>query len=278
MVTKSNYVKKEVEISLSVLVELMTILGTYRDGIVLIGGWVPYFILDSSENAHIGSIDIDLALNFKEITNESYKTILDLLNQSGYVQGSQPNIFLREIKFENGNSFIVQIDLLSGEYEGTTKSHRMQRIQDVKARKARGCDLAFEYNVAISVNGVMPDGANNSIEIKVASVIPFLVMKGMAIWDRKKEKDAYDIYYTILNYQGGIENLIDVFKPVSDNKLVQEGLGKIFSKFNSVDSIGPTWLTKFLNIEDQDEIDRLKRDAFERVNTFIHELGIKEFR
>ena len=277
MVTKSNYGKEEVEISLSVLVELMTILGNYRDNIVLIGGWVPYFLLDSNEMSHVGSIDIDLALNFKEITDESYKTILDLLDQRGYRQGSQPNIFLREIQIKNGNSFIVQVDLLSGEYGGTTKSHRMQRIQDIKARKARGCDLAFEYNILLSVNSIMPDGAKNSVDIKVASVIPFLVMKGMAIWERKKEKDAYDIYYTISNYPGGINNLIDVFKPVADNKLVQEGLGKIYSKFNNIDSIGPTWLVQFLNIEDREEIDRVKRDVFERITTFIQKLGIKEF-
>ena len=182
MVTKSNYGKEEVEISLSVLVELMTILGNYRDNIVLIGGWVPYFLLDSNEMSHVGSIDIDLALNFKEITDESYKTILDLLDQRGYRQGSQPNIFLREIQIKNGNSFIVQVDLLSGEYGGTTKSHRMQRIQDIKARKARGCDLAFEYNILLSVNSIMPDGAKNSVDIKVASVIPFLVMKGMVFF------------------------------------------------------------------------------------------------
>ncbi|MGM0365065.1 MAG: hypothetical protein ACQEP5_00860 [Actinomycetota bacterium] len=277
MVTTSNYGKEEVKISLSVLVELMTVLGNYRNNIVLIGGWVPYFILDSNDMPHVGSIDIDLALNFKEITDESYKTILDLLNQRGYRQGSQPNIFLREIQIKNGNSFVVQVDLLSGEYGGTTKSHRMQRVQNIKARKVRGCDLAFEYNILLSVHSVMPDGAKNSVDIKIASVIPFLVMKGMAIWERKKEKDAYDIYYTVSNYPGGINNLIDVFKPVVDNKLVQEGLGKIYSKFSSIDSIGPTWLIQFLNIEDREEVDRLKRDSFERIIAIMQKLGIKEF-
>ena len=54
----------------------MTILDNYRNNIVLIGGWVPYFLLDSNEMPHVGSIDIDLVLNFKEITDESYKTSL----------------------------------------------------------------------------------------------------------------------------------------------------------------------------------------------------------
>jgi hypothetical protein len=68
LVTKSNYKKKEVDICLSVIVEIMTILGSYKNNIILIGGWVPYFILDKKGKDHIGSIDIDLALDFKNIS------------------------------------------------------------------------------------------------------------------------------------------------------------------------------------------------------------------
>ena len=41
MVTKHDYGKIEVEACLSVLVELLTVLGEYRDHIVLTGGWIP---------------------------------------------------------------------------------------------------------------------------------------------------------------------------------------------------------------------------------------------
>ena len=52
MVTKTNYNREEVDICLSVIVEIMTILGEYRNDIVLVGGWVPYFIID--KNKEIG--------------------------------------------------------------------------------------------------------------------------------------------------------------------------------------------------------------------------------
>jgi len=135
MVTKSNYSKKEVDTCLSVIVEVMTILGSYRDKIVLIGGWVPYFILDKQRKDHIGSIDIDLALDFQKISDESYRSILELLKKRGYIQGSQPFIFNRNVKTVNGTSYSIEIDLLSGEYDGTNKSHRTQRVQDINARK-----------------------------------------------------------------------------------------------------------------------------------------------
>jgi hypothetical protein len=277
LVTKLNYDKKEVNICLSVIVEIMTILGSYRDNIVLIGGWVPYFILDKKGKDHIGSIDIDLALDFKKISDESYRSILELLKKRGYTQGSQPFIFNRNIKTEDGLTYSIEVDLLSGEYGGASKSHRTQRIQDINARKARGCDLAFEHNITLSVKSIMPDGAENEVNIKVASIVPFIVMKGMALWQRMKEKDAYDIYFTILHYPGGINAIVEVFKSVNNNKLVKEGLGKILAKFNSINSVGPTWLVKFLGIEDESERERVKRDCFERVTALIKKLGIKEY-
>lgn len=278
MVTKFNYEIKEVDICLSIIVEIMTILGEYRDSIVLVGDWVPYFLIEDKKEAHIGSIDIDLALDFNVISDSAYRTILELLEKRGYKRGSQPFIFTRSIKYKDGNTYTVEIDFLSGEYGGTGKSHRTQKIQDINARKARGCDLVFQDNLTISIKNPMPDGSLNQISIKIANAIPFLVMKGMALWDRYKEKDAYDIYFIIKNYPGGIEKLTKTFKHIKSNKLVQEGLGKILAKFDSIDAIGPTWLVKFLDIEDDEEIDSIKRDVYERVKILMRRLGIKKYQ
>lgn len=277
MVTRSNYPKNEVEACLSVLVEFMTILGEYRESIVLIGGWVPYFLIERKKHEHVGSLDIDAAFNFNTISLETYNTILELLKNRGYREGNQPFIFHRIIKVETGIEVTVEIDLLAGEYGGTSKSHRTQKIQDVRARKARGCDLVFEHNFLSTVTAKMPDQATNRLTIKIADVVPFLVMKGMALWDRYKEKDVYDIYFTISNYPGGIQTLINIFKPVKSNRLVIEGLGKIKSKFIDIESPGPIWVVNFEEITDEEEKEIMKRDVFERVNTFLDALQIEPF-
>jgi len=277
MVTRSNYPKNEVEACLSVLVEFMTLLGEYRESIVLIGGWVPYFLIERKKHEHVGSLDIDAAFDFNTISSEAYNTILKLLEKRGYQEGNQPFIFHRTIKVESGIEVTVEINLLAGEYGGTSKSHRTQKIQDVRARKARGCDLVFEHNFLNIITAKMPDQATNQLTIKIADVIPFLVMKGMALWDRYKEKDAYDIYFTILNYPGGIQTLVNIFKPVKSNRLVTEGLGKIKSKFIDIESPGPIWVVNFEEITDEEEKDIVKRDVFERVNTFLDALQIKPF-
>lgn len=51
---KSDYQKEEVAICLSVLLELMTILGTFRENIVLIGGWTPWFLIPGRDIAGWG--------------------------------------------------------------------------------------------------------------------------------------------------------------------------------------------------------------------------------
>ena len=278
MVIRYDYSKKEVGACLSVLVELMTILGEFRDNIVLVGGWVPYFLMEKNRHEHVGSLDIDIALDFQKISSDTYNTILQLLKSKGYEKGKQPFIFYRTIPTENGGNITVEVDLLTGEYGGTGKSHRTQSIQDIKARKARGCDLVFKQNCLLLISANMPDGALNEVSVKVATIIPFLVMKGMCMWDRYKEKDAYDIYFTILHYPGGINELVKIFQSFKSNKLVREGLGKIKAKFKDINAPGPVWLINFEEIDDKEEKERVKRDAYERINAFLDTLGIEEFK
>jgi hypothetical protein len=64
----AEYEPKEVDISFSLLLELMDALKGYGSDVVVIGGWAPYFLLKSFSHAteeHVGSLDADLALNFQ---------------------------------------------------------------------------------------------------------------------------------------------------------------------------------------------------------------------
>ena len=125
----------------------------------------------------------------------------------------------------------------------------------------------------ISIEGEVPGGGLDRVIIRVAAIVPFFVMKGMALVDRMKEKDAWDIYYCILTYPGGIGTLVQEFEPHKEHSLVQEGLENIASKFSSEKDIGPKFVADFEEADDPEEIDRIKRDAFERVHAFLAKLG-----
>jgi hypothetical protein len=112
---------------------------------------------------------------------------------------------------------------------------------------------------------------------RVAGIVPFLVMKGMALFDRMKEKDAYDIYYCIEHFAGGPEALAGEFAPSSNHLLVQEGLAKIRSKFASIGHIGPKWVADFLEIADKEEREIVIRRAYEKATELLDLLGVKEW-
>jgi hypothetical protein len=99
-------------------------------------------------------------------------------------------------------------------------------------------------------------------------------MKGMALHDRLKEKDSYDIYFCIRYFPGGIDALAELFKPHLSHKLVKEGLLKIQKKFKSPEHLGPNHVADFNEVRDPEERERLKRDVFERVNALMEKLGI----
>jgi hypothetical protein len=260
-------------------VEIITVLGEFRDNIVLVGGKVPPLLIPSAKERHPGSLDVDIALDFKNISSTAYKTIVKTLKTRNYYQkeGEQPFVFYRDIGIESGKKITVQIDLLAGEYGGTAKNHRHQEVQDAKARKARGCDLVFDAPLKVKIKGNLPNGATNEVIINIPSVGPFLVTKGMALWDRLKEKDAFDVYFCCRYFPGGIEALAEAIRPVIGNKLAIEGLGKIKAKFSELTAIGPVGVTVFLELDDVDERARIQREAFEFVKKLMDILEVEAF-
>lgn len=146
-------------------------------------------------------------------------------------------------------------------------------MHEGRARKARGCDLAFDLYVETDIEGQLPEGGRDQARIRVSSAVAFLVMKGIALYDRLKEKDAWDIYFTLIHYPGGVDALAQQIRGHLGHGLVQEGLRKIAEKFASPDHMGPKFVADFEDIQDQDERAIRMRDAYERA---AHLLGALE--
>lgn len=152
---------------------------------------MPELLIEKAPRAHIGSLDVDIALNHRTLQEVGYRTILKLLLSHGYCQSEQPFIFFRTVQIGE-RQIEVEVDFLAGEYYGTTRSHRTQKVQDMRPRKARGCDLALSLATEIRVSGTLPGGAKDTATLRVASIVPFLVMKAMALASRLMEKDSWD--------------------------------------------------------------------------------------
>lgn len=264
-VTREDYPKLAVRAAESVLLELVHILGEYLDRIVVIGGMVPRYLITEPEEPHVGTTDVDLALDHCRFDEPGYQTLHKLLTNHHYlVDRDQPFIYRRPIVMD-GKNITVQVDLLSGEYGGTGKERRTQTVQDVRPRKARGADLAFDEPVHVRIAGELPDGTKDTVTIPVAGIVPFIVMKAMAMRNRLKQKDPYDIYYCLQYFPGGPEKIVGHVKLLKENKLVKEALEILKEKFASPDHVGPSHISEFLKLSAPDEVNLVKRDAYERV-------------
>jgi len=222
---------------------------------------------------HIGSIDVDLAIDSRQIPPHLYETIGNDLRRAGYRQTEIPNRFERDVRIGD-RTFTVRLDLITGEYGHPPDGGTHKIIQGMPVGRSRGVDVALDYSLEMTVSGVLPDGGENEVRVRVAVITAFLVMKGFTLDERKKEKNAYDIYFCLANYPGGIDGLVKEFQPLMDNGLVRESLGKICGKFKTIDSIGPVWAAQVVQAAGGD-YEFTRRDAFERAKALFDALGIK---
>lgn len=272
--TKTTFVSNIADVSLSHLLELMMALGSYREGLVLVGGWVPYLLLKEYQNKevsfqHIGSKDIDIAVNPKIVDEKKYATILELLRSRGYkLKEGTTYSFVKTVTTNKGEEQI-QIDFLGPEYGGTPPKKRHQRVQDdFLLRKARGADVVFDHAITITLEGKLPGGAEGKTTIKIADILGILTMKGIVMGSRYKEKDAYDINSLILYYKSGPLTVANEIRPFKDNRLVKEAIEAIHDKFRSREAEGPNWAADFQ--EAAGEIrEQIKTQSYLQVQRFL---------
>ena len=275
-----GFAVEEIEACVVAMRELFLYLKPYRNQIVLIGGWVPYFLLEKYKypgeyDQHVGSLDIDVALDAFSIPETDYKTILEILTGRGFYQRKDalgrdiPASFLKKVALENGKEIEVRIDFLAPEYGGTSKKRRHQLIQDMLARKGRGTDIVFNHADVIHLSGPISNGANIELDIKVADVAACFVMKGIAIGERTSEKDAYDLYMLARYYKEGPKSVLSELMKLRNHGLMKEALKNIEEHFKDIKSLGPVSIAKFMGITDKGEQDRITRDGFELFHFII---------
>jgi hypothetical protein len=261
----------EVTACRSVLIEVLTILAKDLNNLAVVGGWVPE--LAFPDKGHIGSLDVDLALDATKLKPLAYESIRRKLVDSGYQQSlDMPNRFFRTIK---GTSFQVKVDLITGEFLDLSAGGTHLQIQELAVWKARGVDLAFAFQQDVLVEGVLPDGGHNSVTAKLPTIAAFLCIKAITLSERMKKKDAYDICFCIDNYSGGYKALADEFRGKLENKLIGEGIAILREKFARLDSIGPVWAAQ--TVEEatagtDPDLEMEQRRAYELVNALLRQI------
>lgn len=268
---EDDYEPRQVAAAKRVIVDVMQVLASYEDCLVLVGGWVPDLVIGGTEEAHVGSIDVDLALDVSKLSQGRYAEMLKLLLGTGrYRQGEKDFQFITEVDLGDGEPpVMVELDFLAPKDVETGKN-KPKLIKDFRVLKADGCGAAFHSPLTMKLSGQMIGGAKNTVSLRVASVPDFLVMKAIALAKRDKPKDAYDICYCLDHYQGGIAELAKAWiSRMQEGSDVAIAFSNLREKFETVNSYGPMQVVEFHNDPDPSSRDEQSRRAFELVQKFI---------
>jgi len=269
MVNQRDYDEPKVEAARAVLAEVFRALGEYREHIMLVGGWVPAILIPYPNERHVGSLDVDIALDHKANLEECYKQISDLMTGLGFSVDAKNRHRFARVADVAGERVTIYVDMLAAEYGGRGKKHEHQHVQEIEARKARGCDLAFEHPMEVRLEMTLPNGARATVPLRVASVAAFIVMKSFAMRGRRKDKDAYDVVYCLREYAGGIEAVAADFARFGSHGLVREAMTILGEEFRSTAHVGPVSVADFLELPQGEERELMLRDSFERVQELV---------
>lgn len=170
----------------------------------------------------------------------------------------------------------VIVDLLMPREAKFTRN-KPPLLAQFAVQKADGAGVAIMSFVERKIEGTMPDGRPNSVELRVASIPALLVMKGYALIGRNKQKDAYDIYFSVRQFEGGLDALAEACRPLLDDPIALEGLKHISGKFNAEAGFGPMTVRQFLT--DSAALggmtpDQVQVDAFRQVRGLLDRLGL----
>jgi len=269
-----EYSERQIEAARRVLIDVGQVLASFSDCLVVVGGWVPDLLLPSAEEAHVGSIDVDLALDAEKLGGGRYAELLEMLMATKRYKKGEKN-FQLVVEVDLGDGEVpVQVDVeFLAPKEVKLKKNKPKLLADFRVLQTEACGTAFRAPVEQSLTGKNVRGAENTVHLRVASLADFLVMKAHAIGGRDKPKDSYDFCYTLENVPDSMEVLAADWARRMEEKNVIEAIQILREKFASVRAFGPQQVVEFQNSPGKEEQEMQARRAYELVRRFLGLLG-----
>jgi hypothetical protein len=258
---KSGYRPEETEQVEAACLTIALTLGALMDDLCIVGGFVPSLLIDSrvgpdpdTGDLHVGTNDLDVALNIALLDDEQYTAISERLRQEGF----EPDVN------EQGNptpqrwrlgELDVTVDFLLPPIPGAQKGGRIQPLEgDFAALIAPGAELAFGERIEVTVEGHTLGGEKAKREIPICGPGAFVVLKGLAFADRSEPKDAYDLVYVLRRWPDGVSNIAErLARHAAEHpELVRKALRCLARDFAEQESPGPKRVAAFEGAEGED--------------------------
>ena len=267
---EGDYTDRHVDAARRVLVDVGQVLASFRDAMVVVGGWVPDLLFPDADPEHVGSIDVDLALDAAKLGDGRYAELLKLLLDTGrYEKGDKDFQLVTTVDLRDGDVAVrVEVEFLAPA-DVKLKKNDPKLVEGFRVLQFPACAAAFEHPENIELEGLMISGAPNTVRLRVASLPDFIIMKAHALGGRDKPKDVYDLCYCLDECPDAITVVAADWRSRSGDPLIVAAIDILTEKFKSTDHYGPQQLAIFHDSTDDDERAMHVRRAFELVQKLL---------
>ncbi len=166
---------------------------------MLVGGLVPKYLCgDLTQHRSLprpATLDVDLGIALATDSGQYGNLSWELRGQGFKASDKHPPRLEKTI-----GDFPIYVDFL---VENPPRTIGSVQVEDITASIMPGVDRALATARSIEVTGVDLHGAAQKLTARVCEVGPFLALKLRAFCNRQQPKDAFDILYTLLHYDGG---------------------------------------------------------------------------
>ena len=267
---EADYSERQTVAARRVLVDVGQVLASFVDCLVVVGGWTPDLLLPDADEPHVGSIDVDLALDAAKLNDGRYAELIKLLlDTKRYRAGEKGFQLAVEVDLKDGEKPVqVEVEFLAPK-ELKLKKNRPKLLADFRVLQVEAAGEAFRSPVELRLAGQNVRGATNTVRLRVASLADFLVMKAHAIGGRDKPKDTYDFCYCLDQFPDGMEKLAADWKKRAGEKNIAKAVEILREKFARVDAFGPQQLVEFHAAPEAETQAMYARRAYELVQKFL---------
>lgn len=247
-----------------------TILGDLINEVVVVGGLVPYLIIDqgSAQERHVGTRDLDLGLSLALLDDARYREISDRLRDRGFEPGkTDEGRVIRQTWVLPANA--ITIDFLIPRSDEGPAPGKLQNLEgDFAAIVTAALPLSFCDLIKVTIDDRTPPGELARRAVQVSGPAAFVVLKAHALRLRGENKDAYDLLYVLKHYgaDGTTEEVARCFEAIAEEDEAKEALVILAEDFASPDHIGPMRAAEFLTGRSDAEA---QTDAYGYVQEFL---------
>ncbi len=267
---EADYSERQTIAARRVLVDVGQVLASFVDCLVVVGGWTPDLLLPDATEPHVGSIDVDLALDAAKLNDGRYAELIKLLlDTKRYRAGEKDFQLVVEVDLKDGDKPVqIEVEFLAPK-EVKLKKNSSKLLADFRVLQVEAAGEAFRSPVELKLPGQNVRGATNTVRLRVASLANFLVMKAHAIGGRDKPEDSYDFCYCLEQFPDGMEKLAGDWKKRAREKNIAKAIEILREKFASVKAFGPQQLVEFHAAPDAETQAMHARRAYELVQKFL---------